>query len=101
MNKWERLDLAQRAAQHAYAYVLDVAGQDRESVESRVIALLLAATWAAVENGSTRPWRPGIRAQSAAMQRHEFLAYAADVYDAWQGGKPGAHLRVIPGGRAK
>lgn len=99
MNKWERLDLAQRAAQNAYAYVLDVEGQERESVESRVIALLLAATWAAVENGSTRPWRPGIRPQHAAMQRHEFLAYAADVYDAWQGGKPGAHLRIIVGGR--
>ncbi|MDB4936214.1 MAG: hypothetical protein JWP87_3186 [Labilithrix sp.] len=35
------------------------------------------------------------------MTREQFLECAADIYDVWQNGKPGAHLTVIDGGRSK
>jgi hypothetical protein len=101
MTYKERLDLAVKAAQSAYAFILDVgdARDDSAAIGVRVMALMLAATWAGVEHGSVRPWRPGVRRGGPTMTRDQFLKCAADIFDTWAKGKPGAHLTVIEGRR--
>ena len=88
-----------RLAVAVYELLLDFDGEVLNVIDRRVMAAMVAATWAAVERGAELPWKAGPRLPLPTMTRERFMTFAGETFDIWLASRPGSHLTLIAGNR--
>ena len=89
LNKDERLLKVHELALelHARALAFDCPGDDKDALNARIMAVMLAAVWVATEGGVPDPWRREY-GPAPRLTRKAFLEWAGSMWDGWMRERP-------------
>lgn len=98
-KKDERLLEVHQLALDLYtrALAFDGSGEENETLNERIMAVMLAAVWIAAEGGVPNPWQREY-GPSPKLNQEMFMEWATAMWDGWMRERPRAHLTLIHGG---